>query len=728
MNNIGPKLRDVAKAGSLGELDHYIVEIGGKIYRVPATYVSNLLTGNKYGVAYTTTQPPASLSTGDWYFAGENGDYPNFGLTGVTSGGFIAYNATGWVFIKNSNIKPPVITAAAEPFIYIDKNNIVYWTLPAATGNILRFFSATEGTSGKIYVKTTADISSIELDFHPVADESQGHIDKVVISKQTEISPIAGETTLIYWRVINGEVYLEYTNTERKIFLSDTDPAIVTTPAEKRVIFGTYLGKMWSKNSDGVVKYYTTENKSEYISQGNSYVENVKEAIRKAAGKVYASAAGFVVGSLMYTDIWKKASLVLAPIGTKAGDGSGNGTLYSVNGSNFTSARNSKKRRIDTDGYIRQVGLDEAAIDYSDGKAAINSERQSTNKYLYPFSAENTYSTKTGLTVDTNGGAFYPSPFKDASGNVLNVARKLVEANDGTGTDQHFISKTISGVTSPSLTVIAKAGERDFLCLYFASGSGYGKVFDLRNGTLGAAYVNEPSLAKITPLADGYYACSIMEESLTDGATSRIFVTNNEDNNSYTGDGTSGIYIAGIQFKEDEPTSFINDPEAAEGSEVTVLQDDIHTEGISQNVDEFTFFLDYKAEGWGGFSIGNNSPDKNNSITIFPNTSPNKIGVTINIDGSWKTLIMTGTYLLSEEHKIAIICKNNFFSFYIDGTLDNTADYSTESFGITKFTKMANNYGADSGSDGKIFNGYIYESGIINRALTSEEAINETKP
>ncbi len=55
------------------------------------------------------------------------------------------------------------------------------------------------------------------------------------------------------------------------------------------------------------------------------------------------------------------------------------------------------------------MAADEAAIDYSNGLAAIDIQPAATNQILYPFDVGNSYYTKTGLTVDDNGGAFYNS-------------------------------------------------------------------------------------------------------------------------------------------------------------------------------------------------------------------------------------------------------------------------------------------------------------------------------
>ena len=524
--------------------------------------------------------------------------------------------------------------------------------------------------------------------------------------------------TIWYW---NGTAWTDTlvsasTLTGGKVTYDDTDPTTVGLPPAGKIFSGNFSGRMWTLDSAGEITYQTGEDLTEYVSQGNSYIENVKEKIRTAAGKVYASTAGFIVGSAMYANTWKKSNLVLAPVGTKAGTGVGDGKLYSVKGSDFTTARNSKKSRIDADGYIRRVGLDEVAIDYSSGKAAFNLEPQSTNKILYPFSAENSYWVKSGLTVDTNGGAFYPSPFKDASGNVLNVARKMVENLDGAGTTNvHNYYKSIGSLTSGndySIQVIAKAADRSRIGVSDAYLAKYIAVFDLKNGTILYEGDGVVGKSKITELSDGWYLCSIVSNA---ASTTRYPMVSTVSDSyvsgtslEYQGDGTSGIYIAGMQLEEGKPTSFINDPEAVEGSEVTRVIDDI-TQDIPINSDDYCYVFDVEGrDGWYNYK----GQFHNSGIMVY-STAIGQIG----IYNSYLSNYIKVNIPVNNHFKIALRFKGQLLSVFVDGV-----KYVIDS-DISSGEKQSNIVLMDANSNVKRYN-------LVSRYdtfITDEKAINLTK-
>jgi hypothetical protein len=159
-----------------------------------------------------------------------------------------------------------------------------------------------------------------------------------------------------------------------------------------------------------------------------------------------------------------KAKLFMQPTRYAAGK------LYNVipRNSYFTVTRNSGKNAIKDDGYIWRVAANVPSIiyDYGKGIPKLLSERASTNLISYPFDLGNSYLVKSGVTIDDNSGNYYPSPFKDTSGNVLLKARKATF----TGTSDYIQSPsfTKSGAGTVGATLII---DTDAECLSFVGGT-----------------------------------------------------------------------------------------------------------------------------------------------------------------------------------------------------------------------------------------------------------------
>jgi len=138
-----------------------------------------------------------------------------------------------------------------------------------------------------------------------------------------------------------------------------------------------------------------------------------------------------------------------------------------------------------------------------------------------------------------------------------NTADKLVE---DTSSGQHYIasnSVSWSSSTTYTFSVFAKAETRNFLDLAFGTSSFWVNgqrraVFNLSNGTVSATA--GPSVTtSITPFSNGWYRCSITCTTVSTavaGTTCQLLISNDGSSAvSYTGDGTSGIYIWGAQVE-----------------------------------------------------------------------------------------------------------------------------------------------------------------------------------
>ena len=116
-------------------------------------------------------------------------------------------------------------------------------------------------------------------------------------------------------------------------------------------------------------------------------------------------------------------------------------------------------------------------------------------------------------------------------------AFKLIETAT-TGT--HVINSTVTPTTIPhTLSIFAKKGERNWIVLRLGAVNTF---FNLDTGT----FTPSSNPAAITDVGNGWYRCSVTSSAGTQGSY-RMSADGVTD--SYTGDGTSGIFIFGAQLE-----------------------------------------------------------------------------------------------------------------------------------------------------------------------------------
>ena len=219
-----------------------------------------------------------------------------------------------------------------------------------------------------------------------------------------------------------------------------------------------------------------------------------------------------------------------------------------------------------------------------------------------------------GLLIEEQRTNLLPwsQKFDDASWEKYNVTviPNAVIAPDGTLTGAKIIESATADtikyvVQYPSsllddnsqftVSVFAKAGERTVLWLESRTKQPtYPQAyFDLANGiVLGTA---EGATAKIEPVGNGWYRCSITANTLT-GTYGQYIVCGPAIASwlrQYTGDGTSGIYVWGAQFEAGAfPTSYIptNGTQVTRAADSAVMTDANFSSWFNPN--EGTFFAD----------------------------------------------------------------------------------------------------------------------------------------
>jgi hypothetical protein len=207
---------------------------------------------------------------------------------------------------------------------------------------------------------------------------------------------------------------------------------------------------------------------------------------------------------------------------------------------------------FDAFGVLQTATANTARFDHN--PTTLNSqglliEEQRTNLLTYSEQFDNAAWTKTRSSI-TADATTSPDGTQDAD--------KLVEDTANNTHDMTFSASLTSG-TAYTLSIYAKQAGRN-LRIYFptgAFGTAFSAVFDLSAETATIAVTG--TVASITNVGNGWYRCSITQTA-TASATSTftLRLIEGASTTSYTGDGTSGIFIWGAQLEAGAfPTSYI---------------------------------------------------------------------------------------------------------------------------------------------------------------------------
>jgi len=221
-----------------------------------------------------------------------------------------------------------------------------------------------------------------------------------------------------------------------------------------------------------------------------------------------------------------------------------------------TFTRASSGTFVGSDGLIKTATTDEPRFDHNPttGESlGLLVEEARTNLLLRSEEFETSW-TPTRASVTTNAVAA-PSG--------ATTADKLVEDTTATNTHQLQQSVTLVANTTYTFSVFIKSAERTELRVLFSAGSdGINAFFNFATGVAtpqantGSGVVSSTSLVA---LPNGWYRATVtglVSPTSTAGAVTLRLI--NATSNSYTGDGTSGLFLWGAQLEAGAfPTSYI---------------------------------------------------------------------------------------------------------------------------------------------------------------------------
>ena len=161
-----------------------------------------------------------------------------------------------------------------------------------------------------------------------------------------------------------------------------------------------------------------------------------------------------------------------------------------------------------------------------------------TNLLLRSEEFDNAYWVPSGSSITANN---------TTAPNGTITADLLIE-NSASSTHLVFIGGGMLSGTTYTYSVYAKAAGRDWLIMSPGSSWGYG-WFNINNGTLGTL-VNGGSnpTAAINAVGNGWYRCSITLTAVANADIQFLMAPSN-GTVTYTGNGTSGIYLWGAQLE-----------------------------------------------------------------------------------------------------------------------------------------------------------------------------------
>jgi hypothetical protein len=177
-----------------------------------------------------------------------------------------------------------------------------------------------------------------------------------------------------------------------------------------------------------------------------------------------------------------------------------------------------------------------------------------------------------------------------AAPNGTVTADKIVE---NTATTQHMVyqSTTPEAGKAYVFSFYAKAAERTFVIGAF-SGGGISPDctigVNLNTGAV-VSTAGSPEFTQVTPIGDGWYRIALIKTMVSaTGLQPRILISTNGTSQSYTGDGTSGLFIWGAQLEQSSTVGpYVPTTTAAATSNTTeslgLLVEEARTNSIANN-------------------------------------------------------------------------------------------------------------------------------------------------
>jgi hypothetical protein len=370
----------------------------------------------------------------------------------------------------------------------------------------------------------------------------------------------------------------------------------------------------------------------------------------------------------------------------------------------ITFSRGTGATRVNASGFIEVVGTTTPRFDYDPVTLAPRGlliEEARTNLLTYSEAISTGYAPVRATLV--NNATAAPS-------GVVN-ATKIVE--DTTATSTHIVGGAITSGATSSFSVFAKAAERTWLYVVSGTATAY---FDLSTGAVGTTANCTGSTVN---MGNGWYRCII--SNFTTSTSVYVGPASGNGGASYTGNGTSGLYLWGLQLEAGAfATSYI--PTVA--STVSRSADVATMTGTNfsswYNQAEGTFVSDWSAIGYSGSNviIGVSDSGLTNQFqqALLSATTARFLVRTSGVDQA----TLDSTSGATSINKMASAYKVNDFASTVNGAV-----VVTDAAGTLPVTDRM---GIGSRLNGLIWNGHIRAIAYYNTRLPNTQLQTLTAP
>ena len=370
----------------------------------------------------------------------------------------------------------------------------------------------------------------------------------------------------------------------------------------------------------------------------------------------------------------------------------------------FTFDRASTATVVNKDGLIETVGIDEPRIDYTDssnGVALLEPAR--TNDIERSEEFDNTYWTKYDTSVTAN---------QETSPNGSVTADKIIE---DTGASTHIVGRAFgfTSGTTYSVSVFAKHNGRNLQVSAGNTSTWAGSVkFDLENGVV----LSEANgTGKIENFGNGWFRCIVTGTAGATASTNINFGLLDNQTTSYTGDGTSGVYLFGAMRETGSyATSYI--PTSGQSGGVTRSAETCSQTPPSGIIGqtEGVLYFESKINAQGTYTGITLSDGTTNNEIIIRFTSTDRIEYYLRSGGTQPIAEGTTLFDTDEYVKVAFAYKSGDSAVYINGTQVTTSTTTTMPVSLTKI-KMSR------GNNTGVFSGKVKDLKVYNTRLSNSE-------
>ncbi len=384
----------------------------------------------------------------------------------------------------------------------------------------------------------------------------------------------------------------------------------------------------------------------------------------------------------------------------------------------FDFTRASTATYVAKDGLIKTAAINEPRIDFLDStEGSLKIEPQSTNTVTYSEDFSNAYWIKNNTNVTVNA----------ATAPDGNVTADFVYQNTANSQHAIFHRGSVTNGLNYILSYFVEYNGTQWVQL--AGSTGFSLTdyvnFDILNGVVGTVngspidygiedYGNGRYRIYLVQAAKSTTTAAIFPLSLLQGDTASRIPT-------FTGDGTSGVYLWGANCIQ---ASYITSYIPTSGATATRTQDTSQT--TSSNIEaaingqEGVLFIDFDRLGldfedsWMG--LYNGAVSSNFRVAIL--YRKDRIIGYVRVNGSWQAIMQYyGTWTMPRI-KVALKYKANDFALWVNG-VEGATDTSGSTFGTGVLDTI--NLGDYLTSSNPKFNSKINALAVYDTALTDSE-------